>query len=382
MPVAGYIVLGILHERCILPITIPPTLPSAAVLADVVRLIPEMQERAVKLDAREAFPEHDFTLLRQIGALLMPLPTRFGGCGAGTEAAGADLLIGLLGALGQGNLAVGRLFEAHVNALQLIMTFGSPVQMEQAAADVQAGHLFGLWVTDPIGRTLTLDAGILRGSKGPCSGAGHATRALVTVLTSAGTRMAVLPVDSSMPVEPMQGVLTGMRAAANGVVHFDGVGLPADALIGEPGDYLREPYLSCGAWRTTAVTLGGLDALVAATRDQLVRKRHQDAPLQQDRFGRMLIAQETARLWTAAAAQRAEFAEGSVADRVAYVNLARIAVETACLDAMRLAQRALGLAAFIRPNPVERLLRDLSVYLRQPAPDAVLTEAAHRALQA
>ena len=199
--------------------------------------------------------------------------------------------------------------------------------------------------------------------------------------SSAGTRMAVLAVDGSMPVEPMRGVLQGMRAAANGIVHFDGMVLPTDALIGEPGDYLREPHLSCGAWRTTAVTLGGLDALVAATRDQLVRKRHQDAPLQQDRFGRMLIAQETARLWTVAAARRAELAEGSVADRVAYVNLARIAVEAACLDAMRLAQRALGLAAFIRPNPVERLLRDLSVYLRQPAPDAVLTEAAHRALQ-
>jgi alkylation response protein AidB-like acyl-CoA dehydrogenase len=95
----------------------------------------------------------------------------------------------------------------------------------------------------------------------------------------------------------------------------------------------------------------------------------------------MLIAQETARLWTAAAAKRAESAKGPVADRVAYVNLARIAVETACLEAMQLAQRALGLAAFVRPNPVERLLRDLAVYLRQPAPDAVLTEAAHHGLQ-
>jgi len=356
--------------------------PQDAMLADVIQLVPAMQARAVELDASEAFPEQDFQLLRELGALLAPLPVELGGCGAGTHASGADLLLGLLRALGQGNLAVGRLFEAHVNALQLIVAFGSASQTERAAADVRAGHLFGLWVTDPVERTLTLDAGTLRGSKGPCSGAGHATRALVTVSTAAGTRMAVLAVDGPMAVEPMRGVLQGMRAAANGVVHFDGVALPADALIGRPGDYLREPHLSCGAWRTTAVTLGGLDALTAATRGQLVRKRHQDAPLQQDRFGRMLIAQETARLWTSAAARRAEHAEGSVADRVAYVNLARVAVEAACLDAMRLAQRALGLSAFVRPNPVERLLRDLAVYLRQPAPDAVLTEAAHHALQA
>lgn len=356
--------------------------PTDAMLGDVARLVPAMQERAIELDVTEAFPEHDFQLLRELGVLLAPVPTRLGGCGAGTEANGADLLAGLLSALGQGNLAVGRLFEAHVNALHLITAFGAPAQIERAAAGVRDGHLFGLWVTDPFGSVLSLDDGVLRGSKSPCSGAGHVTRALVTVSTADGTRMAMLEVDASVSVEPMRGVLQGMRAAVNGVVRFDGTPLPPDALIGQPGDYLREPHLSCGAWRTTAVTLGGLGALVDATRRQLVRRVHADAPLQQDRFGRMLIAQETARLWTVAAAQRAESAEGPVADRVAYVNLARIAVEAACLDAMQLAQRALGLAAFIRPNPVERLLRDLAVYLRQPAPDAVLTEAALHSLRA
>ena len=58
------------------------------------------------------------------------------------------------------------------------------------------------------------------------------------------------------------------------------------------------------------------------------------------------------------------------------VNLARVAVEQACLDAMRQVQRGLGLAAFLAPHPAERLMRDLATYLRQPAPDAVLTEAA------
>jgi hypothetical protein len=43
---------------------------------------------------------------------------------------------------------------------------------------------------------------------------------------------------------------------------------------------------------------------------------------------------------------------------------------------MRLAQRSLGLAAFFQPSPIERLMRDLGTYLRQPAPDEALTEAA------
>ncbi len=341
-----------------------------------------MQERAVALDADEEFPEQDIQALRELGALIAPLPSRLGGYGAGTEPEGCELLVSLLRTLGQGNLAVGRLFEAHVNALQLIAAFGSPAQIERAAADAQDGHLYGLWVTDPAGHALALDAGSLRGSKGPCSGGGYVTRALVTMLTAAGTQMAVVALDSTVGIEPMRGVLQGMRACSNAVVRFNGTPLLADAVIGGSGDYLREPHLSTGAWRTTAVTLGGLDALVAATKGQLARRGHQDALLQQDRFGRMLIAQETARLWTVAAAQCAEAGKTPIADRVAYVNLARIAVETACLDAMRLAQRALGLAAFLRPNPVERLLRDLAVYLRQPAPDAVLTEAASHAFSA
>ncbi len=72
----------------------------------------------------------------------------------------------------------------------------------------------------------------------------------------------------------------------------------------------------------------------------------------------------------------AEGGDACAGDVAGYVNLARIAIESACLDAMRLVQRSLGLAALIRPNPVERLLRDLATYLRQPAPDEALTEAA------
>ena len=98
--------------------------------------------------------------------------------------------------------------------------------------------------------------------------------------------------------------------------------------------------------------------------------------MQLARFGEMLIARETARLWTAGAAAVAEAESDAPAARVAAVNLARIAVESACLDALRLAQRSLGLAAFVAPHPVERIARDLATYLRQPAPDAVLLEAA------
>ena len=42
----------------------------------------------------------------------------------------------------------------------------------------------------------------------------------------------------------------------------------------------------------------------------------------------------------------------------------------------RFAQRSVGLQAFLRPNPIERISRDLATYLRQPGPDRALTDAA------
>jgi alkylation response protein AidB-like acyl-CoA dehydrogenase len=63
------------------------------------------------------------------------------------------------------------------------------------------------------------------------------------------------------------------------------------------------------------------------------------------------------------------------------VNLARLAVERAGLDLMELVHRSVGLQGFMRPHPIERVLRDLATYLRQPAPDRALTNAADWALR-
>jgi hypothetical protein len=92
------------------------------------------------------------------------------------------------------------------------------------------------------------------------------------------------------------------------------------------------------------------------------------------RFGQSVIAHETGRLWLLEAVKRIESASEQQA--VAYVNLARTAIETATLDALRHIQRSLGLSAFIQGSRSERIARDLATYLRQPAPDEVLVEAA------
>ena len=105
------------------------------------------------------------------------------------------------------------------------------------------------------------------------------------------------------------------------------------------------------------------------------RDRAADAH-QRVRIGEALIALETARMWVHRAALLGEASDGDAGDIANTVNLARIAVETAGLDIIRLVQRSLGLTAFRVGTLTELLLRDLATYLRQPAPDVVLEEAA------
>jgi len=350
--------------------TIAPDFDRPLALAGLTAIL---RSRAAGVDAQAAFPRQDFDDLAARGWLAAPLPRRFGGQGFGTEPQGALGLLDLLAALGRGSIATGRLFEAHVNALKLIGVYGTEAQMEGVARDVHAGHVFGLWVTEaPPG--LSLRNGMLRGQKSVCSGAGHVTRALVTA--DAGDAEPVMAIAALRPGEgalPGASRLAGVRGASTAAMDFSDV--PA-TIVGKPGDYLRQPEFSAGAWRTSAVTLGGIQALSQCVRDTLVERGRDANAHQQVRVGKIRIAEETARLWLARVAPLAEQQGQTAGDVAGMVNLARIAVEAAALEVIGLAQRALGMAAFIAGGEPERLMRDLGTYLRQPAPDETLTEAA------
>jgi len=320
-------------------------------------------------------------LLRELGVLAAPLPQVLGGFGLGSEPDGALGMLQLLRLLGHANLSLGRLYEGHVNAIKLVVQYGTDRQLRRLASTVAEGGFCGIWVTEgPEPLRYRLDGPdriVLDGAKWFASGARHVTLPLVTALSPEGeARMLLVPLGPERDAEADAQSLGGMRGAGTGRVGFNGITLGADALIGGPGDYLRQPEFSAGAWRGIAVALGGIDRLVELLRTQLAARGRDVNPHQRVRIGEALIAQETAALWARKAALVAEggrFAHGDVA---ATVNLARIACETAGLDVIRIVQRGLGLAGFLRSNEAERVMRDLAAYLRQPAPDETLTEAA------
>ena len=365
--------------------------PSVKIAALVAATVPAMRDRAAYLDRASEFPKEDITDLQRAGALWLPLPVET----PGTDT--TDQLASVLTLAGRGNLSVGRVLEAHINARHLIGRFGTQAQRQMAQRQTAQRHiaqhpaiqsgadgeaaLFALWVTDPPddGLRMWRSGGTIRlsGGKQFCSAAGHATHAIVTARDEDGASwMLILQVGRGERVTPLPSPLAGMRAAVTGAVDFSGYETEAASLLGEPGDYLREPDLSAGAWRGSAVALGGLMALVEAATEQLRKSGRLENPHTQARLGQAMIARETAAMWVQRAANAAEDRRRPTGERIATVGLARIAVESACLDAMQVLQRSLGLSSFQSGTDIERICRDLQTYLRQPAPDDVLTESA------
>jgi alkylation response protein AidB-like acyl-CoA dehydrogenase len=329
------------------------------------------------------FPEEAMGRLAAAGVLRAPLPTACGGLGLGTEPGREVQIFSMLHSLGRISLPLGRLVEAHINALRIIARYGTPRQMSAAADGVLNGELLGLWVTDPpgaAGLALRRDGAAMRlaGGKMFCSGAGRVGWAVTTAFDPAceDRRLLLLRLDGAERITPLQAGLAGMKAATTGQVDMAGRWLEPESIMGTPGDYLKEPDFSAGAWRSSAVALGGLYRLTELMRDQLTSRRRTDDPHQRARFGQVLMAHETGRLWLRRVAAMAENLEPSMEEIVSTVGLARLVVERACLDGIELAHRSLGLAAFLTDNPVERLTRDLQTYLRQPAADEVLHNAA------
>jgi len=333
--------------------------------------------RAADYDHDGAFPAADVAELGRAGLLTAALPRGYGGA----ELAWPDLCEALR-RIGSGSLALGRLYEGHVNALGLAMRYGAPAQKQGIADEARQGQLFGVWNTDDAsGLKLVREHGRFRlqGRKILASGAGHILRPLVTASDEDGRRYMVLPrLDDAPRADLSQWTAQGMRASATGAVDFSGLRIEAGDILGEDGDYERQPFFSGGAWRFCAVQQGGMECLLELLRQHLRRTGRGGDPHQAARLGEAGIAVEAARLWVERAARMAEAEAASEPPGrvVAYVNLARIAVERAGLELMDLVQRSVGLQSFMRPNPIERVGRDVATYLRQPAPDRALTGAA------
>jgi alkylation response protein AidB-like acyl-CoA dehydrogenase len=286
--------------------------------------------------------------------------------------AGALLaLLRLLYATGRRDLPLGRLLEGHVDAGQIVRRYGAPDRLPPA------GAVLGVWNADLPGEPprLTREATgegsgwRLTGAKAYASGAGILSHALVGVDGEGGRQLVLLDLSAVPPaIDRDWWRVIGMQRSQTHLVRWQDARVPAAALIGAPGDYAREPHLSGGALRFVAVQAGGIAGLFDRTRDHLVATDRAGDPHQSARLAELFaladgiagVVRDTALRW---------FAEDD-AVHLPRVAAARTAVLAAGERALTLAQAAVGLAGMFHDHPLSAAITDLTVYLRQPAPDA------------
>ncbi len=347
-------------------------------------LLTKIADAAPQTDTDKTFPEAAFGWLADAGLLEVTLPNRQ----LDGQRPKSDRLLHILKRIGAANLAVGRVYEGHINAMNLIHLYATPAQKEAWYADViKYKRLFSVWNTQA-GDGVKIHAigqgrYRLEGAKTFCSGAGCIQRPLVTgQLLGAqkqGWQMCIIPTERVKPIpqddsfwQPL-----GMRASISYKLDFTGIELDENDLLGQPDDYYRQPYFSGGAIRFAAVQLGGAEALYEATRVFLASMGRTDDSFQRTRLAEMAWLIESGNQWINAAGVKTDAwqASGGEADKiVAYANMTRTAIEEICLRVMPLAERSVGARGLMRPLPFERIHRDLTFYLRQPAPDATILD--------
>lgn len=347
------------------------------------QLYQKIAQNAAHIDHEGCFPEQEFKLLAEAGLLEIVLP----GHSLDFDQHRNQGLLTLLKTIGKASLPVGRIYEGHINALYLVYLFGKTEQKQRWFADVILGKkMFSVWNTQDMEGVRIYDMGNgkyrLQGCKTFCSGATRIARPLVTgewvSAKKKGWQMFIIPTEKVKEIKSDNSFWKplGMRASASFRMDFSGIEISENDLLGAPDDYYQQPYFSGGAIRFAAVQLGGAEALFDETHKFLKGLKRTDDPFQRARIAEIAFLTETGNLWIKQAGLKTDEATknpDSIAQLLAYVNMTRTMIEEICLRCMQLAERSVGARGLMRPNPMERIHRDLTTYLRQPAPDATLT---------
>jgi hypothetical protein len=335
-------------------------------------------------DRNPSFPEHPFRQLALAGVLATPIPGSV--VLQGRPASFAEEWH-VLRAVARADGSVGRILDGHFNGVERIALLApEPLRSAELAA-VAAGDLrLGVWGADPIpgegdpARLVRYRSGPkLTGVKTFCSGSTGLDRALVLVGGDAPGPPLLAYVDLSSGVEIDTGWFqgAGMRASESHRVVFDGASVLA--VLGKPGELVREPFFSRDAIRTAVTWAGIADSAVEAALDVLAAKSGSKDPddVVSLAAGQMLTAQGTIDRWLAHAASLADENPASLPEISTQL---RQAVARSCREILDEAARAVGSHPFAVSGSLDRARRDLELFLLQHRLEPALVRRGRKAI--
>ena len=351
----------------------PSTRSCALDVTSLQSVLSRVGHGAAERDARPSFPEDPFKQLATAGILAMPVPEP---CAGNKRRASFAEEWRVLRAVARADGSVGRILDGHFNGVERVSVLAPEPLRSRELAGVAAGRLrLGVWGADPIpgegtpARLVKTKGGYsLEGVKTFCSGATGIDRALVAVRApmeapSGLPLLAYVDLSEGVKIDDGWFKASGMRASESHRVVFEGA--PVLAVLGRPGELVREPYFGRDAIRTAVTWAGIADSAVEGALDVLAAKSQGREPddIVSLAVGRMLASQGTMDRWLEHAAS---FVDASPEASTARFSIQlREAVAAAARDILDVAARAVGSHPFATASALDRARRDLELFLLQ-----------------
>jgi alkylation response protein AidB-like acyl-CoA dehydrogenase len=355
--------------------------------------------RAAGYDRDAANPIESWRDLWQAGLLAAAVPRDHGGLGLDMPT-----YVAVIRTIAQGCASTAMTLHMHSTVMRFIGALGTDAQRRRYFAEVVGhGKLFGSWGSEPavsLSRTFLMETAIridddgvvVDGVKYFCTMALGASYYMVWGALDGGADMAKALLLALVPAET-PGIATdrkwdtlGMRATFSPSVRLDGVRIPRDAILGEPGTAVSVGVVEAFALGYAAIYAGiaegALDFAVAYARQRVLRPENVAVahdPTVQRHVGELRVHLDAALLVLAHAAEAWEAAEpvqrGLLANKAKY-----LASETALAVTSKVIQVVGGRGAY-KDYPAERAFRDVRTStLMPPTVDRMLEAIGKSAL--
>lgn len=331
----------------------------------------------------------DLQRLNEIGALIACLPKKFGGNNWALPKFEKETkeTFSFLRKLGKANLSLSRLFEGHLHAVRLVELYANNNLKKTVFSHVKKGSLLGVWgarQNQPLKFSRLPNGNIrLHGAKRLVTGLGLVEFAIVRCQEqeNGAEQLALVKVSDSDRQNIEYWDASGMRPTLSGSFDFSGLEIKESDFLGNPGDFHSEPHYIGGVWRHSVTHLGGAEAIIDTWRNMLEKKGGLDDPFQLTRLAKArseTLAASAMLYKTACLVDDASRnpTEKKVNDAVLACLLAHDQMEDVCVRILALCEKSLGMEAFIERRPIERMRRDLSMFIRHIATDSRLLQAA------
>jgi alkylation response protein AidB-like acyl-CoA dehydrogenase len=373
----------------------------AARIAELAR--EKFAPRADGYDRAAAFPAEDFEDLFRAGVHAPCVPEAYGGLGLG-PGRHTYVLWMMTKELARADMSLARCWEGHVNSQTLISALANEEQKRRwFDGIVDRGDIWVAWSGEPqskvpgqvssFGTHLREVRGgyVLNGTKAYATSAGHARRAILLVnaegpggarhASGSSDRLLLLTCnldDPGVTFDSSWWNPIGMRATVSYLVRFEDVSIAAKDVIGQPGQYMNEAWQSRFSPHYATTFLGGAQAAYEYALESIKRQQREDDPYVAHRIAQMSLNVETAHLWLRHVADLWDTGRIDEA-KVAGIR-ARCLVEKLAMEILDHCIRACGARSLVKPSPVERIYRDLSIYVRHDNSDHILATIGHQVL--